>query len=147
MSKQRVRGTYTWVRRPNASVHRVPPGYGCAREELAWAAGIYEGEGSCGPNMQKGRPYPRMVMKMNDHDVVERFGLILGVGVVKPYCTPDMKRNGRKTMSLWGVYGFEGVQAVAAMFWPWLGERRKTQIETTLRAFHESYEVKNGQPI
>lgn len=42
------------------------------REDLAWVAGILEGEGCFINAEQRGRLYPRVIVEMTDEDVVQR---------------------------------------------------------------------------
>jgi hypothetical protein len=68
---------------------------------------------------------------MTDADVMTRFGKIVGFGSVRgPY--PNGK--GHKDRWVWQVQTFEKTQALVAMFWPWLGERRRARAVEVLRA-------------
>ena len=96
-----------------------------SREELAWAAGLFEGEGSIIP---VGKAVS-LSLTMCDEEVVKRFNAIFGVGQIRPrkklakhYKTPWEWRCGR----------FEHSQAVLAMMWPWLGSRRKARAKELL---------------
>lgn len=85
------------------------------KTEIAWAAGIFEGEGSIvTPN--------RLLMGMTDEDVVRRFQKAVGVGSLHLERLED-----KKDRWIWRVSNFEHFQAVVAMFWPWLGERRRAR--------------------
>lgn len=94
------------------------------REDIAWAAGIFEGEGSTGTYTSAGI---RACVDMTDEDVVRKFARIVRLGSVVWH---DKKRVGWKDSWRWQVHGYEKVQALMAMFWPWLGERRKEQVRT-----------------
>lgn len=92
------------------------------RENLAWAAGLFEGEGwvTVNPN----RLQPELGLGMSDLDIVERFAEIMTLerpNIVRKYTL----KNGRKPTYRVMFYGFERVQAIIAMFWPYLGERRR----------------------
>jgi hypothetical protein len=102
------------------------------REDIAWAAGLFEGEGCCylrKRNDRQGR-YVRMEVAMTDRDVIERFAQAVGFGKVDGPWGP----YGRGTLPVfrWTVAGFERVQAAAAMVWPWLSPRRREQVRDTL---------------
>lgn len=97
------------------------------REDLAWAAGIYEGEGS----LYVCRRTMLMSVKMTDLDVLQRLRDVMGFGVVYgPYTLLNFPQ--RKPTYAWQVGNFEGMQAACAFFWPWLGMRRRAKIVEVL---------------
>jgi hypothetical protein len=97
-----------------------------AREDLAWAGGLFAGEGSfSGPDGN-----PRASLNMIERDVVKRFQSSVGLGIIYG----PQKGSGNHPRWQWVVYGFEDVQAVLAMLWPWLNERRRTRAKEVLRA-------------
>lgn len=98
------------------------------RENLAWVAGIIEGEGyiaarpvnkvdntkSCALQIQ---------LEMTDKDVVELVALRAGLGrVTGPFRRESIKHH--KDTWGWGVYGVEAYALLIAIL-PWLCERRK----------------------
>ena len=105
------------------------------REEIIWSAGLFEGEGCfCwvkipnrnNPN-RKDYSYMQASLHTTDKDVLERFVRAVGIGVVNgPYTYKDKKVKNRKPSWYWSIRGLERVQTVAAMFWPWLGNRRRS---------------------
>lgn len=105
------------------------------RVEVAWAAGLFEGEGcithlNTSPN-HKG---VRLSLAMTDRDIVERFCKTVGVGRVE---YKKGQKDGYKDQWLWRVGSFEHSQAVIAMLWFGLGERRKAKAkELLLNASH-----------
>lgn len=94
------------------------------REELAWASGLFEGEGCFTHNGVKTRRGPGSLatsIGSTDRDVLERFAQAVGFGKVGgPYTTA-----GYKPVYQWTAYGFEKMQAILAMLWPWLCSRRR----------------------
>lgn len=96
-------------------------------EMRAWAAGLFEGEGSVVP--VKGGV--RLQLKMTDEDVVRRFCAIVGGTVYGPYSYDDI----RKPAWAWTSDGADP-QRIAEGFWPWLGVRRRARIEQ-LRLMHQ----------
>src|SRR6266498_5295137 len=92
--------------------------------ELAWAAGLFEGEG-CFTTGLNG--YPRACLKMTDEDVVRRFAAAVGLGHVtgphagapKPYWSHM-------------INGFERTQYLAVLLWHGLGERRRRRVREIL---------------
>jgi hypothetical protein len=97
--------------------------------ELAWASGIFDGEGCI--YSQDGRPY--LQVAMTDEDSVRRFhAAVGGLGTVRPF-----SGSRTKTMWRWRLTNFEGVQAVIAMLWYGLSRRRKDY-------YHFNYQPRSG---
>lgn len=96
--------------------------------EIAWAAGIYEGEGTCYMQRRaKGTRSDIATLKvvMTDEDIVRRFGAVVGVGSISgPHA--DKRKASYKPTWRYIVHGTRA-RAVLEMFFPWLGERRKAQ--------------------
>ena len=103
-----------------------------SRENLAWAAGLFEGEGSFSLNRTGDNLRCQAAVAMTDEDTVVRFRDILGVG--KVYGPYGPYAGSKKVFWRWHVYSAEHVQAVAAMLWPWLGDRRRTRATEVLQA-------------
>ena len=98
-----------------------------SKEELAWAGGLFEGEGS----ISDARNCPVIAVDMTDEDTVRRFYEIIGFGNVNgPYLSKT--RTNRKPHWTWRVSGLHRVQAVIAALWPWLGKRRKQQVRAVI---------------
>lgn len=88
--------------------------------EVAWAAGLFEGEGCI--TMNAGTTKLRLALGSTDEDVVRRFAAIVGCGFVNgPY-----KIKGGKDQWRWGC-ATRGTLAVLPMFLPYLGERRRAR--------------------
>ena len=111
------------------------------RDEIIWAAGLFEGEGSIvwtsvpNKNKGKGSRYTRMQLSLHstDKDVVVRFANAVGVGSVQgPYRYPTKDVPNRKPSWYWAVASHEPAQAALAMFWPWLGLRRRAKAKEVL---------------
>ena len=99
--------------------------------EIAWAAGLFEGEGSWGVYGQtRGTVMATATLGMTDRDVVEKFCRIVGVGAI--HVRPHQRGN-RKTMYVWTVGKAESVRTIVEMFQPWLGERRRERGTEVLR--------------
>jgi hypothetical protein len=94
--------------------------------EIAWAAGLFEGEGCFTVQRQRQYPpyvyvYPQASLGMTDEDMVRRFHAIVGVGNVSPMI---VDKRGYKPMWRWQAYG-EPVLGVIEMLGPYLGQRRR----------------------
>ena len=103
--------------------------------ELAWASGLFEGEGCISLTKDKRTPrvYPRLILSMTDEDVVRRFHAAVGLGNVVPW--EDAAH--RSPFWRWQSARFEYVQAVLAMLWSGLGDRRRARAREVLGAAME----------
>lgn len=95
--------------------------------ELAWAGGLFEGEGCIGIKQQASENWKglRMQLSMCDEEPVVRFANAIGVGkVYGPYRTnhPTLK-----PVYTWSVVGKAAI-AAAWVLYPWLGTRRRTKL-------------------
>lgn len=101
------------------------------REEMAWLAGIFEGEGSIILENRSGpREYatPRLQVNMVDRDVIEHLQAIAGGRVNRQKAqTPDRQDQWR-----WTLQGFLPVSYVLDRIWPWLHSRRRTRCEEVM---------------
>ena len=101
--------------------------------EIAWVAGIFEGEGTIVASSS--RKSLRLQLQMTDEDIVHRFAAIVGVGQIN-----SMKRGENKTIYYWTCAQQEAVNAFVKAVWPWLGSRRRrrylelTQVYAAYRA-------------
>jgi hypothetical protein len=102
-------------------------------EEIAWAAGLLEGEGCI--SHANGRLFVQL--KNTDLWVVERFAEIVDVGTVYgPYRadgSKDAHLYRRKPFWVWVGYQEDGEVVIAAL-WPWLSERRRERAFQLLAA-------------
>lgn len=106
------------------------------REELAWAAGLFEGEGCItGQVCNKKFYYPKAFLIMTDFDVVVRFQEALGFG---SFVLRLARREGWKDQLEVNVCSFEKFQQLVCLLWPWLGIRRRARIVEVLRLARES---------
>lgn len=98
-------------------------------EQLAWVAGIFEGEGwfTLQKRSQK-VPYPTAVISMVDQDVVQRFREIVGMGAVFPV----NKGAGHQRQWRCVISGRHRVERFVQLVEPWLGERRLEQAQRVL---------------
>lgn len=93
-----------------------------SREALAYAAGLFEGEGSIDANHGRG---PALRIGMTDLEPLEQFIAALGMGhVLGPY---PASHHGKKPIYRVCIASAEQAQAALAMMWPWLGPRRRAK--------------------
>lgn len=97
------------------------------KEKIAWAAGLFEGEGYISKDTVG---YGcRLGIAMTDGDVVESFINVFN----RPGKLSSRKRGSKyKTIHEWYVNKFEDVQFICVLMWPWLKTRRRTKIKEVL---------------
>lgn len=109
------------------------------RESLAWAAGLFVGEG-CVTVSADGR-YRQLILTVTqaggvEHppDILVRFRSAIGdMGAVDgPRIDPTGVRLPKWRFR---VTGFEVTQAIIALLWPWLGEVKKAQAGRAFETF------------
>jgi hypothetical protein len=93
------------------------------REEIAWAAGLFDGEGSI---TLSGRCL-HVRLRNTDLELVERFHAIIGIGTVYgPYSRQPQDGLRRKPVWDWVAREEDALDALALM-WSWLSARRRDQ--------------------
>lgn len=90
------------------------------REELAWAAGFFDGEGCTTYDVQH-----RLKVQIGqiDREVLDRFQRAVG-GVGRIYGPYPTKRY---PQFRYQIHSHEGVQFVVAALWPWPGTIKRKQ--------------------
>lgn len=112
--------------------------------ELAWAAGLFEGEGSF--ILQKSNQQyahvrgVRAVLCSTDGDVVLRFSKAIGLGSI---CLRGNYPGhlGKKQVFQWSTSSFEHFQVVVAYLWFGLNKRRRKKARELLRAMQEYFDA------
>lgn len=103
--------------------------------ELAWAAGLFEGEGSFHiAKTPYGSRVPVMNLGMTDRDVVEKFQRIADSSRVKG---PIHRVPGRKPMYTLEIAKRSDVKRLILAFLPWFGERRTAKAREVLALIEE----------
>lgn len=103
------------------------------REWLACAAGLYNGEGwasSARYDRRTGGMTATLTLGIGQAhpEVLERFRDAVGIGVVN-----GPRRVRTTEMWQFRVHGFEKVQTVVAMLWPWLSTPKRRQASRVLQ--------------
>lgn len=98
----------------------VPAPRQMSEAEVAWVAGIVEGEGS----FDKTRA--RLAVAMTDRDIIERLHRVTGIGNV--YFDRPGARAHHKPSSCWYVSRREHVGHIVGLMYPWLGQRRQESV-------------------
>lgn len=88
-------------------------------EEIAWAAGLFEGEGSMSVRSNHG---VNLYLGMTDEDTVRRFHSVMGAGQVY---TKRRARAHYKILYAWHCDRSADVTRILNLFFPWFGERRR----------------------
>lgn len=104
------------------------------REELAWAAGFFDGEGCFRLHTKAGidgRFYAQITINQIHPEVLERFQrAVLGAGNIRgPYIPSGTTKAGEPRKPTWNYActNFEHVQAVYVMLIPFLGSVKTEQ--------------------
>jgi hypothetical protein len=98
--------------------------------DLAWLAGIIEGEGYIG--FEK-NGY-RLQLDMTDEDVVLRAYELMGVGTFRVKPTPE----NRKTIFRWSVRKKEDVVYILYNIQPFMGNRRGARIAEIIKDYEDN---------
>ncbi len=131
-AKARYSGEYTSKPRQDPLPRFEPD-----REELAWAAGFIDGEGSFLSHVGR---LPVLQVPQSGDDAPRILGRVreaLGLGGSITSCKP--RKPHHKTAYRLTVTGFERVQAAVARLWPWLTPPKRRQAVAMLVSFHDYY--------
>ena len=94
-------------------------------EQVAWLAGIYEGEGSCA--ITSGRAI-RVEIVMTDEDTMQRVQSFTGLGSVRSL--PPRSEN-HKPAWRWSIGSADAVEFLQTIM-PWLGSRRAERAQKAI---------------
>lgn len=106
------------------------------REDIAWCAGFFDGEGSVG--CYDGLMYLQIEQKVEwcceepFSDVLERFALVFPVTTVKGPYTNRSNHSNLSTMR-YVATGFEKVQYIISSMWEFLGEVKRDNYREALK--------------
>jgi hypothetical protein len=112
------------------------------REELAWAAGFLDGEGSVGLHERR-RPGKRLTFQAAQVSPVplRRLQAALGGRIHGPY---GPYQSNHQPYYLWFLDGFERVQAAVAMVWPFLSSPKRDQATRVLREWNRNHDARRA---
>lgn len=96
-------------------------------EQVAWVAGLIEGEGYI--QIRKEAHSVRINVAMTDEDVVRRLQAFTGVGAVYAW---TKKTKGGKNVWTWSVGHRAEVRPLLMEIAPWMGVRRGAVLRTAL---------------
>lgn len=104
--------------------------------DLAWAAGLFEGEGTTCATRHREVKYASVALCMNDEEPVRRFHEIVGVGNVNF----NPVRGNPNPRWDWKAGAKKDVEYVVELLAPWLSDRRLVQAVNALAADFRSDE-------
>jgi len=87
---------------------------------IAWLAGLFEGEGCINQDKRKKATW-RLRVVMTDFDIIQRLHAITGVGNVSETTKQELHH---KPAYQWIVYRKEHIQHLLSKMLPYLGNRR-----------------------
>jgi hypothetical protein len=99
-------------------------------DEIAWAAGFFEGEGSFTLNRGQQRPVPVVYVSQVDPEPLERFARYLRL---EPHGKQYREvRQGTRDIWRFRIHKYSEVQRVVDLLYPWLSPRRREQADRML---------------
>ena len=108
------------------------------REELAWAAGFFDGEGCFLSSIQISHNSPYRNINANlaqkERAVLLRFRNIVGFG--------NIGKPNKNNASYWYCQNFEEVQAVGALLWFSLSSPKRKQFTKTIKNYLVKFKPK-----
>lgn len=104
------------------------------RENLMWAAGFFDGEGSTSPQKDRHGKH-RAVIQINqvDSEALYRFRDAVGHGKVYG---PYKETRGHQDFYHFAATSFEDVYAIVAKLWGFIGTPKRKQMMRALRVDH-----------
>ena len=108
---------------------------------IAWAAGLFEGEGTITPRKTAANHLWQLAVTSTDEDVITRLHQALGGKIYGPYGyvnSTNRRREHHKPYWRWSVSDRLGIEAVAAKLRPYLMERRRSRLDECLVAIAET---------
>lgn len=126
--------------RPRPTLREIPA------VELAWLAGLLEGEGAFivqrvpADAHQAARIRIRISLQMTDQDVVQKVRDVVGLGTVR---LAKAQKAHHKDTHQWQVSAMKPVTDLMELLRPLMGERRQAQIGACLAAIEEAGESRS----
>lgn len=102
--------------------------------EIAWAAGLFEGEGCFYLRHSHGKAYLALTIWMKDKDVIDRFAVLFGLGPTSR--TRQAKPHWSKQWGL-DIYGVRAL-TIAELLEPHLGDRRSAKLAAIRQQIDET---------
>jgi hypothetical protein len=103
-------------------------------DDMAWLAGILEGEGSFGSKKKNGLMNSAVILSMKDADTIEKAAALMD-GKIKAYAP---RKNTHSPIFSVNVYG-DRARSVMRKILPFMGERRSARIRQVLQDAGEPF--------
>jgi hypothetical protein len=123
---------------------------GSMSEELAWAAGFFDGEGSTYLEKHRTRAdhfYPVMYVPqtadIGTAPELLRFRAALGLGNISGVCRP---KPPRRPYRRWRAVTPAKVQLALHLLWPFIGDIKRAQARKTMQVIHRQPDLMRGNP-
>lgn len=101
--------------------------------DVAWAAGLFEGEGSIEVNREPlSRTGVRLHLNTTDLDVLEHFAEVVGCGRVREVTAPSIVKPHWKTCWAWQIARADECSRLLREWLPYLGSRRSARAQEAL---------------
>ena len=123
---------------------------GSMSEELAWAGGFFDGEGSTYLEKHRTHPgyfYPVLYVPQSAVGIAAELlrlrSAMGGIGNIS-----GVRQNGpdRKPYRRWRVLTLEKVQSALHLLWPFIGGVKRTQAQHVMRTIHGQVDLPRGNP-
>lgn len=102
--------------------------------EMAWAAGLFEGEGSIEVNHPpRSRSGVRLHLNTTDLDVLEKFAAVVRCGSIREVTAPSIVRPHWKTCWSWRISTKDDCRRLLNAWLPYLGARRTARAQEALQ--------------
>lgn len=100
-------------------------------EQIAWLAGLFEGEGCVIIRKNRYGVYYELTVKMTDEDVIRRIHEWFGGRLRGPYGSKVLRYNGdlRKPTWQWVISTKQEVLNISKALRPWMGTRRNERLD------------------
>ena len=116
--------------------------------EIAWCAGLFEGEGNIGsehkpgPRHKGGRFEPRLGIRMTDEDCLLAFQAIMGGRLGGPHSNPN--RPNEKPYWAWRVTSWDDFKRIGDLMRPWLKSRRGARYDYAISRMPDRFRKPNA---
>jgi hypothetical protein len=99
--------------------------------EVAWAAGLFEGEGCI---VYRGRTAAELILGTTDEDIAQRFAAVMGYGSV----STEERTGTHKTLYRWYLSEGTKIAEVLTLLMPHFGARRRQRAADTLARLRDN---------
>lgn len=115
-------------------------------EDLAWAAGFFDGEGHIGfivHNNKRINGHLHIQICQTEDGPLQRFYSVFGVGKIYGPYTPKTKRGNRRPYKQFHVDRADHVKMIISSMWSWLSNPKQRQAKAALDAYEAYQKIPN----